>query len=209
MHTCIPSHGLKRSWRSCPRPVNAGNKSTLSMHLPRRRNVTTSVVELKKNSHICKILTQYGEPQRSRWETQKKRFYNLLTTPWTVSNIYAQVARARSCANRVQHIKHLSLATCHVPLGTKGQLSYYVWQSLQGCRFSIIFRFFRYFLPDLFCLFSPISSFSFWTFCLFLCSFSVRRHHTHVDFRLFSQKSSGIPEFKLHLFQLYFFGWKH
>ena len=30
-------------------------------------------------------------------------------------------------------------------------------------------------------------------FCLFLCSFSVR-WHTHVDFQLFSQKSSGIPE---------------
>ena len=30
------------------------------------------------------------------------------------------------------------------------------------------------------------------TFCLFLCSFSVRRH-AHVDFQLFSQKSSGIP----------------
>ena len=41
-------------------------------------------------------------------------------------------------------------------------------------------------------LFSPISFFSFWTFCLFLCSFSVRRH-AHVDFQLFSQKSSGIP----------------
>ena len=37
-------------------------------------------------------------------------------------------------------------------------------------------------------LFSPISSFSFWTFCLFSCSFSVRRH-AHVDFQLFSQKS--------------------
>ena len=33
---------------------------------------------------------------------------------------------------------------------------------------------------------------SFWTFYLFLCSFSVRRH-AHVDFQLFSQKSSGIP----------------
>ena len=28
--------------------------------------------------------------------------------------------------------------------------------------------------------------------CLFLCSFSVRRH-AHIDFQLFSQKSSGIP----------------
>ena len=66
-----------------------------------------------------------------------------------------------------------------------------IWSQLrlQGCRFSVIFRFFRYFWPSR----SPISSFSFWTFCLFLCSFSVRRH-AHVDFQLFSQKSSGIPE---------------
>ena len=66
--------------------------------------------------------------------------------------------------------------------------------------------FFRYFWPDPFSaeqfpvsrysLFSPISSFSFWTFCLFLCSFSVRQH-AHVDFQLFSQKSSGIPDYYL------------
>ena len=61
-----------------------------------------------------------------------------------------------------------------------------------------IFRYFPLFLAQTvlrrsisrFSLFSPISSF--WTFCLFLCSFSVRRH-AHVDFQLFSQKSSGIP----------------
>ena len=54
----------------------------------------------------------------------------------------------------------------------------------QGCQFSVIFG-------PICSLFSPISSFSVWTFCLFLCSFSVRRH-AHVDFQLFSQKSSGI-----------------
>ena len=59
---------------------------------------------------------------------------------------------------------------------------------LQGCRFSV----FSIIFGPIHSLFSPISSFSFWTFCLFLCSFSVRRH-THVDFQLFSQKSSGIP----------------
>ena len=31
-------------------------------------------------------------------------FYDLLTAPRTVSNTYAQVARAQSCANHVQHI---------------------------------------------------------------------------------------------------------
>ena len=51
-------------------------------------------------------------------------FYNLLTAPRTVSNMNAQVARAQSCANHVQHLERLSRATCSVPLGTKGQLSY-------------------------------------------------------------------------------------
>ena len=73
MHTCISSHGLKRSWRSCPRRVNAGNKNTPSTHHPRRRNVTTLMVELKnghtQKSHPPKI----GEPQRYSWGTQKKK----------------------------------------------------------------------------------------------------------------------------------------
>ena len=50
--------------------------------------------------------------------------YNLLTAPPTVSNTHALVARAQSCANHVQNIEHLSRATCRVPSGTKGQLSY-------------------------------------------------------------------------------------
>ena len=37
-------------------------------------------------------------------------FYNLLTAPRTVSNTYAQVARAQSCANHEQHIERLSSA---------------------------------------------------------------------------------------------------
>ena len=52
------SHGLKRSWCSCPRWVNAGNKNTPSTHHPWRRNVTTLMVGLKKNGHIRKNLTQ-------------------------------------------------------------------------------------------------------------------------------------------------------
>ena len=54
---------LKRSWHSCPRWVNAGNKTTVSMHQPQRRNVTTCMVRLK-NSHIRKNPTQNGERQR-------------------------------------------------------------------------------------------------------------------------------------------------
>ena len=64
MHTCIPSHGLKSSWRSCPRQVNAGNKNTPSTHHPRRRNVTTLMVGLKKTVTYAKISPKSGEPQR-------------------------------------------------------------------------------------------------------------------------------------------------
>ena len=42
-------------------------------------------------------------------------FYSLLTAPRTVSNTYAQEARAQSSANHVQHIERLSRATCRVP----------------------------------------------------------------------------------------------
>ena len=72
MHTCISSHGLKRSRRSCLSRVNAGNKNTPSTHHPRRRNVTTLMVGLK-NGHIRKNLTKNGEPQRYSWGTQKKK----------------------------------------------------------------------------------------------------------------------------------------
>ena len=62
MHTCISSHGLKRSWRSCPRRVNAGNKNTPSTHHPRRW--TTLMVGLK-NSHICKNLTHTKKKKKN------------------------------------------------------------------------------------------------------------------------------------------------
>ena len=72
MHTCIPLHGLKWSWHSCPRYVNAGNKNIPSMYHLGRRSVTTSIVGLK-NGHIRKNVTQNGEPQRSGWGMQKKK----------------------------------------------------------------------------------------------------------------------------------------
>ena len=50
-----------------------------------------------------------------------REFYNLLTTRRTLSDTFAQVARAHSCANHVQHNERLSRATCRVP---RGQLSY-------------------------------------------------------------------------------------
>ena len=65
-------------------------------------------------------------------------FYNLLTAPQTVSITYAQVTRAQSCANHVQHIERLWRATCRVPRGTKGQLNYCVWQCWNRNYFSFI-----------------------------------------------------------------------
>ena len=48
MHTCIPSHRLKRSWNSYPTRVNGSNKKNPA-HTFHRRNVTTSEVGLKNN----------------------------------------------------------------------------------------------------------------------------------------------------------------
>ena len=73
MHTCISSHGLKRSWRSCPRRVNAGNKNTLSTHHPRRRNVTTLMVGLKKRSHMQKSHPKVVNPRDIAGERKKTK----------------------------------------------------------------------------------------------------------------------------------------
>ena len=53
-----------------------------------------------------------------------QNFCGLLTVPWSVSNMYAQVAKVQLCANHAQHIECLSPASCHMPPGTKGKLSY-------------------------------------------------------------------------------------
>ena len=73
-HTCFPWHGLKRSWRSCPRRVNVGNKNSSSMHHPRRRNVTTSMAGLKKKKRSqTQKSHQNGETQRYSWERRRRR----------------------------------------------------------------------------------------------------------------------------------------
>ena len=59
-------------------------------------------------------------------KSANRDFYSLLAALRTVSNTYAQVARAQPCANYEQHIERLSRATCRVPRGTKGQFSYRV-----------------------------------------------------------------------------------
>ena len=75
MHTCIPSHGLKRSWRSCPRQVNAGNKNTSSMHHPQRRNVTTSMVGLKKKK----------KQNKTKNQTTYAKISPQMVNPWDVA----------------------------------------------------------------------------------------------------------------------------
>ena len=75
------------------------------------------------------------------WLNSKAQFrilYNLLTAPRTVFNTYVQAATVQSCASQVQHIERLAHATCRVPLGTKGQLIYQVWQSWNHIYHSII-----------------------------------------------------------------------
>ena len=74
MHTCISSHGLKRSRHSCPRWVNAGNKNTPSTHHPRRRNVTTLMVGLKrKRSHTQKSHPKVVNPRDIAGERKKNK----------------------------------------------------------------------------------------------------------------------------------------
>ena len=61
----------------------------------------------------------------NRIERRKSRF---LQSPHCAANglsTHAQVARAQSCANHVQHHERVSRAAC-VPRGAKGQLSYQV-----------------------------------------------------------------------------------
>ena len=70
-------HRLKRSWHLCPRRVNAGNKNTPSMHHPRKQNVTTFIVGLKKRSHT-QNLNQNGEPKRYSWEHTRRSFFSTL-----------------------------------------------------------------------------------------------------------------------------------
>ena len=45
-------------------------------------------------------------------------FYNLLTVPRTVCNVFAEVVRVHLCANHMEHMEHLSRAACHMLQGT-------------------------------------------------------------------------------------------
>ena len=100
MHTCIPLHGPKRSWCSCPWRVYAGNKNTHSMHYPRRWNVTTSMVGLKKG-HIRKSLTPNGEPQLGNTEEEERKnchnHYHLFHFEHYHLNVSVKVFMHASC----------------------------------------------------------------------------------------------------------------
>ena len=52
MHIIYSIAQTKRSWHSCPRRMNAGNKNTTSTHHPRRQNVNTIMVGLKTHKKI-------------------------------------------------------------------------------------------------------------------------------------------------------------
>ena len=58
-----PSQGLKKSWHSCPRRANAGNKNTPRTYHPQRRNVTASMVGLKKMVTNVKISRRMVTPR--------------------------------------------------------------------------------------------------------------------------------------------------
>ena len=77
---------------------------------PRRRNLTTSMVGLKKkqqqkNGHIRKNLIQSGEPQRSSWGTQKKKKKPRIVYPkitnWSLLLLFALDCKNLNCVQRI------------------------------------------------------------------------------------------------------------
>ena len=85
-----------------------------------------------------RFISKYNDDNNCIERCNLRFFYNLLTALWTVSNMKALVAQAQLCVNHMQHIEHLSGATCHVPCSMKGQLSYLVWQHWNPIYFSFI-----------------------------------------------------------------------
>ena len=147
MHTCILSHGLKRSWHSCPRQVNAGNKNTPSTHHPQRWNVTTCMVGLE-NGHIRKNPTQNGEPQRYSWERRRRRRdtigLNIATLVATLPDARHYTIRAElGLAGPVPEYRHWvrkqvwSATSISVEQQVKLSLQICPWETrckLQGCK---------------------------------------------------------------------------
>ena len=97
MHTCIPSHGLKKSWYSCPSQVNAGNKNTPNMHHPWRWNVTTSVVWFKKMVTYTKISPKTVNPRDIAEEGRRRR------RPWPSFKVTGVQESNNYCTNGPIH----------------------------------------------------------------------------------------------------------
>ena len=73
MHTRISSHGLKRSWRSCPRWVNAGNKKH-TQHAPSTKTECDYLNGwIKKRSHTQKSHPKVVNPRGIAGERKKKQ----------------------------------------------------------------------------------------------------------------------------------------
>ena len=73
---------------------------------------------LRKRERECVcVCVCVRERERERESSVTRRISSLLRR--TVSNTYAQMARAQSCTKHVQHIGRLLHVTCRVPHGTK------------------------------------------------------------------------------------------
>ena len=91
-----------------PSHRRCSTKTTPAQGCKRRR----AVCEYSGNDQTLKLII--NNKMIIAFQGAIRDFYNLLSAPRTVSNTYAQVARAQSCANDVQHIEHLSRTTCRV-----------------------------------------------------------------------------------------------
>ena len=75
MHTCISSHGLKRSWRSCPRRGECRQEKH-TQHAPSTKTECDYLNGwIKKTVTYAKISPESGEPQRYSLGMQKKVSY--------------------------------------------------------------------------------------------------------------------------------------
>ena len=71
MHTCISSHGLKGSWRSCPRRVNTSNKKH-TQHAPSTKTECDYLNGwIKKRSHTQKSHPKVVIPRDIAGERKK------------------------------------------------------------------------------------------------------------------------------------------
>ena len=102
MHTCISSHGLKRSWRSCPRRVNASNKKH-TQHAPSMKTECDYLNGwIKKRSHTQKSHPKVVNPRDIAGERKKKKKKKVLHSYpqvlWNSGNLFSQRQRRNSWA---------------------------------------------------------------------------------------------------------------